>query len=103
MPKNSKSNKNYKEFKFEGENGNVFEGRLYTEKKATENAESYGLGLTINGLAIVGAKLVDSKKGAFISFPTYKNSKGEYKSLIYFFNKEDIADCKAFVDYLMSL
>lgn len=100
MSKKSTSNTNtdVKEFKFEGENGNVFTGRIY-EAKEVGNNTVYPLSLTINGLAVVGAKLWDNKK-TFISMPEYKDSKGDYHSICYFYEKNDIADMNALAEYL---
>lgn len=93
----------YTEFMFDGENGNSFEGRIYPKNTDSEKAEIYPLSITINGLAIVGCKLVGSAKGYFIGFPQYKTKSGDYKSQVYFFTKEDMADCQACADYLIKL
>lgn len=102
MPRKNKVTKEAIEFKFEGEHGNEFSGRVYegTDKK---NCTQYPLSITINGLALVGAKLMVSEKATFINMPSYKTSAGEYKSLIYFYNKDDIADINACAEYIESL
>lgn len=84
----------FKTFNVEGENGNTFEGRLYLNPKETENAKIYPLSLTINGLAIIGAKYFDTTKGCFVKLPEYKGSDGDYHSLCYFFKTEDVKDFK---------
>lgn len=101
MSKKSTSNTNVKEFEFEGENGNVFSGRIY-DAKSVGDKTIYPLSLTINGLAIVGAKLWDNKK-SFISFPEYKGKDDEYHSICYFYDKKDIADLNALVEHLKTL
>lgn len=102
MPKKTttKKEETRNEFKFEASNGNVFEGIRYGEKEG-KNCTITGLSLTINGLAIRGCSLVESKKGNFISFPQYQDKDGEYHSFVYFYKKEDMEDLKEFVNYLM--
>lgn len=102
MPRTTKkeTKKNdFKEFNFSGENGNEFSGRLYSAKEL-QNCDSYGLSLTVNGLAIVGAHLIVTEDNAFISMPQYKGTDGKYHSHVYFYGKDDIADLNALVSYL---
>lgn len=96
-----KETKAYKEFNFTGENGNQFDGRLWLENvKETEKAVITPISITINGLVVVGCKLVESSKGAFISFPQYQGKDGEYKSMVFFTKKEDLDDLKALAEEL---
>lgn len=90
------------EFKFEGENGNTFNGRIY-EGKESKNCTIYPLSITINGLAIVGAKLFVNDKMDFIKLPEYKGNDGEYHSICYFYDKADIKDLKECADELVKL
>lgn len=88
----------YKEFKYTGENGNTFEGRVWVENaKQTDKALITPLSLTINGLVVVGCKLVETEKGNFITFPQYQTKDGEYKNFVFFTNKDDIEDLKGLV------
>lgn len=103
MAKSTTKKNEFKEFDFNADNGNIFSGRLWPKSGGSEKADIYPLSLTVNGLAIVGAKLVDGKNGSFISFPQYKTTKGEYKAQCYFYNKDDMADCSQFADYLVKL
>lgn len=96
-----KETKAYKEFNFTGENGNQFDGRVWLENvKETEKAVITPISITINGLVIVGCKLVESSKGAFISFPQYQGKDGDYKSMVFFTKKEDLDDLKALAEEL---
>lgn len=82
--------KNYKEFAFDS-GANTASGRIYTDNvKKTDKSQSYGLSLTINGLVIVGCKLVMTANSNFISLPSYKASNGEFKSLVYMVEEEDV-------------
>lgn len=94
--------KTFKEFNFTGSNGNTFVGRLWLDNaKETEKAIITPLSLTINGLVIVGCKLVETeKKGDFISFPQYLGKDGEYKDLVFFTSKDDFSDLKELVETL---
>lgn len=88
--RNTSTTKNYKEFAFDS-GANTALGRIYTDSvKKTDKSDSYGLSLTINGLVIVGCRLVLTAKNEFISFPSYKASNGEFKSLVYMVEEEDI-------------
>lgn len=96
-----KETKAYKEFNFTGENGNQFDGRVWLENvKETEKAVITPISITINGLVVVGCKLVESSKGAFISFPQYQGKDGDYKSMVFFTKKEDLDDLKALAEEL---
>lgn len=81
----------YKEFGFE-KDANIASGRAYVDNATTSKSgcDIIPISLTINGLAIVGAKVISSDKGAFISFPQYKGKDGEYHSLVYMYEKEDL-------------
>lgn len=105
MPRksNKETKAEFKEFKFEGENGNVFSGRLYPRSNSTDKCDIYPLSIVVNGLAIVGTKFMDTPKGSFVAFPSYKTRDGEYKAQCYFFNKEDMEDLSALGDYLVKL
>lgn len=93
--------KTFKEFNVTGSNGNTFVGRLWLENvKETEKAVITPLSLTINGLVIVGCKLIESEKGSFISFPQYLGKDGEYKDLVFFTSKDDFSDLKELVEAL---
>lgn len=102
--KNTKETKtnDFIEFNFEGENGNVFNGRIW-EGNEKDKCTIYPLSITINGLAILGSKLFITKDKEFISMPNYKTSGGEYKSICYFYNKEDIKDLSDLASHLKSL
>ena len=39
--------------------------------------------LKLNGITIYGCKIIESDKGDFISFPSYKGSDGNYYSHVY--------------------
>lgn len=96
-----KETKAYKEFNFTGENGNQFDGRVWLENvKETEKAVITPISITINGLVVIGCKLVESSKGAFISFPQYQGKDGDYKSMVFFTKKEDLDDLKALAEEL---
>lgn len=100
--KQSKGTKtsDFKEFEFEGQNENVFEGRIYYPCKDTKNGCIFNLSLKINGLVIVGSRLYKGKDGSpSLLFPSYKSG-DEYKSQVYFVEKEDIQDMKDFADEL---
>ena len=98
--KESKATKtsDFKEFEFEGQNGNVFEGRIYYPCKDAKNGCIFNLSLKINGLVIVGSRLYKGKDGSHgLLLPSYKSG-DEYKSQVYFVEKEDIQDMKDFAE-----
>ena len=100
---NSKKESNFKEFSFES-GANVANGRIYPESyKDTGKAEIYGLSLTINGLVIRGCKLVVTDKSNFISFPQYKTKDGDYESLVFMVEKEDIEFLKGLANEIANL
>lgn len=99
--KAKKENK-FLEFDFEGENGNDFSGRVY-DAVETKNATYYPLSLTINGLAVVGCKFWKTSKSNYITYPEYKDKNGDYHSIIYFFDKDDIKDINALAEHLNEL
>ena len=94
---------NFKEFSFES-GANVANGRVYPDSyKDTGKAEIYGLSLTINGLVIRGCKLVVTDKSNFISFPQYKTKDGDYESLVFMVEKEDIEFLKGLANEIANL
>ena len=98
--KESKATKTseFKEFEFEGQNGNLFEGRIYYPCKDCKNGCVFNLSLKINGLVIVGSRLYKGKDGIHaLLLPSYKSG-DEYKSQVYFVEKEDIQDMKDFAE-----
>ena len=99
--KESKGTKtsDFKEFEFEGKNGNVFEGRIYYPCKDVKNGCIFSLSLKINGLVIVGSRLYKGKENYAILLPSYKSG-DEYKSQVYFVEKGDIQDMKDFAEEL---
>ena len=93
---------NFKEFSFES-GANVANGRVYLEMKKSDKADIYGLSLTINGLVIRGCKLVITDKSNFISFPQYKTKEGDYESLVFMVEKEDIEFLKGLANEISNL
>ena len=90
----------FKEFEFEGKKGNLFEGRIYYPCKDAKNGCIFNLSLKINGLVIVGSRLYKGKEGSHaILLPSYKSG-DEYKSQVYFVDKDDIQDLKDFAEEL---
>lgn len=86
---------NYKEFNITGTHQNDFTGRLYLDGTASDKGTRYGIGLTVNGITIVGAKLwvpKDTNKDCSIMWPQYVDKNGDYHDYIKVFNKDDIAD-----------
>lgn len=77
MAKNKKANE-YAEFKFKGDTFD-YSGRVYPAKKKG-NPFVY---LTLNDAITIQVHLIEGKKGSFISWPSYKTSDGDYKSLVY--------------------
>lgn len=99
----TKETNNFKEFSFES-GANVANGRIYTDSyKDTGKSEIYGLSLTINGLVIRGCKLVVTDKSNFISFPQYKSKNGDYESLVFMVEKEDIEFLKGLANEIANL
>lgn len=97
-----KKESNFKEFSFES-GANVANGRLYLKPRKSDRADIYGLCLTINGLVIRGCKLVITDKSRFISFPQYKTKDGEYESLVFMTEKEDIEFLKGLANEIHNL
>ena len=93
---------NFKEFSFES-GANVANGRVYLEMRQSDKADIYGLSLTINGLVIRGCKLVITDKSNFISFPQYKTKEGDYESLVFMVEKEDIEFLKGLANEISNL
>ena len=87
----------FKEFEYEGQNGNVFEGRIYYPCKDLKKGCVFNLSLKINGLVIVGSRLYKSEERCGLLLPSYKSG-DEYKSQVYFVEKEDIQDMKDFAE-----
>lgn len=90
----------YKEFEFEGKNGNVFSGRIYYPCKNCKDGCLFNLSLNVNGLVIVGSRLYKGKDKQSILFPSYKSG-DEYKSQVYFVDKDDIQDMKDFAEEIV--
>lgn len=99
---NTKKESNFKEFSFES-GANVANGRVYLEVRKTDKADIYGLSLTINGLVIRGCKLVVTDKSNFISFPQYKTNDGDYESLVFMVEKEDLEFLKGLANTISNL
>ena len=99
---NTKKESNFKEFSFEF-GANVANGRVYLELRKSDKADIYGLSLTINGLVIRGCKLVVSDKSNFISFPQYKTKDGDYESLVFMVEKEDLEFLKGLANTIYNL
>ena len=93
---------NFKEFSFES-GANVANGRVYLEGSKRGKADIYGFSLTINGLVIRGCKLVVTDKSNFISFPQYKSKDGNYESLVFMTEKEDIEFLKGLANTIYNL
>ena len=93
---------NFKEFSFES-GANVANGRVYLEMRQSDKADIYGLSLTINGLVIRGCKLVITDKSNFISFPQYKTKEGDYESLVFMVEKEDLEFLKGLANEIATL
>ena len=93
---------NFKEFNFES-GANVSNGRVYLEPKKSDKADIYGLSLTINGLVIRGCKLVVTDKSNFISFPQYKTKDGDYESLVFMVEKEDLEFLKGLANEIENI
>ena len=98
----SKKESNFKEFSFES-GANVANGRVYLERRQSDNADIYGLSLTINGLVIRGCKLVITDNSKFISLPQYKTKEGVYESLVFMVEKEDIEFLKGLANEISNL
>lgn len=98
----SKKESNFKEFSFEL-GVNVANGRVYLDIRKGDKADIYGLSLTINGLVIRGCKLVVTDKSTFISFPQYKTKDGDYESLVFMAEKEDIEFLKGLANEISKL
>lgn len=98
----SKKESNFKEFSFES-GANVANGRVYLENRGGNKSDIYGLSLTINGLVIRGCKLVITDKSTFISFPQYKTKDGDYESLVFMVEKEDIEFLKGLANEISNL
>lgn len=98
----TKKESNFKEFSFES-GANVANGRVYLDGSKRGKAYIYGLSLTINGLVIRGCKLVVSDKSNFISFPQYKTNDGDYESLVFMVEKEDLEFLKGLANTIYNL
>ena len=80
MAKKSNKSADYAEFKFSGE---VFEytGRVYPAKSKKSDPFVY---LTLNDAFTIQCHLKETKKGdQFLSFPSWKDSDGEYHQYTY--------------------
>lgn len=88
----TKDKKKYVEFNY-SEGANTASGRVWLDnQRETEKSISTGLSLNINGLVIVGASLVHIKADgrAFISFPSYKTTAGDFKNLVFMVDEDDL-------------
>ena len=85
MAKKNKEVRDFEEFSYDGENFE-YTGRVYPAK----DGRSF-VYLTIDGVFTIQCHLVETEKGKFfISFPSYKNKDGKYKS--YIFTDEKMQD-----------
>ena len=75
--KSKKKEKEFKEVKFKGQKFN-YSGRIYPSDESRQF-----MYLTLNGCITIQCHLVEGKNGSFISFPSWKNKDGDYKSYIY--------------------
>lgn len=98
----TKKESNFKEFSFES-GANVANGRVYLDGSKRGKAYIYGLSLTINGLVIRGCKLVITDNSNFISFPQYKTNDGDYESLVFMVEKEDLEFLKGLANTIYNL
>ena len=76
--KESKSSKEFKEFEVVGK-CLKYSGRLYP----AEEGNRHFMYLTINDCITIQCSLVVTDNSSFISFPSWKNKKDEWKSYIY--------------------
>lgn len=78
MAKKNKEVRNYEEFSYDGEQFD-YTGRVYPEKEGRSFVY-----LTIDGVFTIHCHLVKTENGKlFLSFPSYKNKDGEYKSYVF--------------------
>lgn len=78
MAKKNKEVRDYETFSLDGDHFE-YTGRVYPEK----DGRSF-VYLTIDGVFTIQCHLVRTEKGnLFLSFPSYKNKDGEYKSYIF--------------------
>lgn len=97
---------NYKEFDITGSNQNDFKGRLYTDGSVSDKGTRYGIGITINGITIKGAKLWvpnDTNKDCSIMWPEYKDKAGKYNAYILILDEKDKADITELANKLAEL
>lgn len=103
----SKATVNYKEFDLTGSNNsNDFKGRLYLDGSRSEKGTRYGLGITINGITIKGAKLwvpEDENKDCSIMGPEYKDKDGKYHPYIIILDEKDRKDLTEIANKLAEL
>lgn len=97
---------NYKDFDITCSNQNDFKGRLYTDGSASDKGTRYGIGITINGITIKGAKLwvpKDENKDCSIMWPEYKDKAGNYNAFILILDEKDKADITELANKLAEL
>lgn len=102
----SKATVNYKEYDLTGSNQNDFKGRLYLDGAASEKGTRYGLGITINGITIKGAKLwvpKDEEKDCSIMWPEYKDKDGKYQPYIIILDEKNRKDLTEIANKLAEL
>ena len=97
---------NYKEFNITGAHQNDFTGRVYLDGTESDKGTRYGLGITVNGITIVGSKLwvpKDGNKDCSIMWPQYVDKDGNYHDYIKVFNKDDNSDITELANKLAEL
>lgn len=102
----TKATVNYKEYDLTGSNQNDFKGRLYLDGTASGKGTRYGLGVTINGITIKGAKLWvpnDENKDCSIMWPEYKDKDGKYQPYIIILEEKDRKDVTEIANKLAEL
>ena len=103
----TKATANYREFDLTGSNAsNDFKGRLYLDGSGSEKGTRYGLGITLNGITIKGAKLwvpKDEDKDCSIMWPEYKDKDGKYQPYILILGENDRKDITEIANKLAEL
>lgn len=98
---------NYKEYDITGSNAsNDFKGRLYLDGFESDKGTRYGLGITLNGITIKGAKLwvpKDENKDCSIMWPEYKDKDGKYQPYILILGENDRKDVTEIANKLAEL
>ena len=86
------------DYSFILDNGAVFD--LYEREKGKGKNKQfyYSCKITLLDSFVIYGRVVEGKKGMFISYPSYENADGNYINLAYCFDKkvnDEIADCLA--------